>query len=210
LKVETLQLGFFSVNCYIVHLDGSCIIIDPGADADAIKKHIADNRLKPSMVINTHGHYDHIGAVPHIVNQYGINFYIHPLEQDTVTNPEINLSSAFGGKVFSISRYTLIDEKTGSDLRKMGLDIIHTPGHTPGSITIHAGGCLFCGDLIFKGAMGRTDLPGGDLREIKNSLRKIRKMDKNLVIYPGHGQKTVLEDELASNYYLSDDFLQQG
>jgi len=92
----------------------------------------------------------------------------------------------------------------------MGLDIIHTPGHTPGSITIHAGGCLFCGDLIFKGAMGRTDLPGGDLREIKNSLRKIRKMDKNLVIYPGHGQKTVLEDELASNYYLSDDFLQQG
>ncbi|MDZ7838217.1 MAG: MBL fold metallo-hydrolase [Actinomycetota bacterium] len=89
----------------------------------------------------------------------------------------------------------------------LGLEILHTPGHTPGSISIMGNGWLFCGDLLFKQAAGRTDLPGGDSRELKNSLKKIRKMDKNLVIYPGHGQKTSLGWELDNNYYLSHDFL---
>ncbi|MGM0365619.1 MAG: MBL fold metallo-hydrolase [Actinomycetota bacterium] len=207
MKVKRLQLGFFSVNCYILHLDSSCIIIDPGAEAAEIEKYIDGSKSKPLLVINTHGHYDHSGAVPEIINRYGIKFYIHRLEEDTVTSPEINLSSVFGGKAFSINRYTLIDKKIEAYLKELGLGIIHTPGHTPGSISIKTGNFLFCGDLLFKGAVGRTDLAGGDLGVIKKSLRKIRKMDKNLVIYPGHGQDTVLEDELASNYYLSDDFL---
>jgi len=132
--------------------------------------------------------------------------YVHPLKE-IITNPDLNLSLAFGGEAFSISKYTLIDKKTVPLLTQLGIEIIHTPGHTPGSISIRVGNDLFCGDLLFKGAMGRTDLPGGALDDMKNSLKKIRKMNKNLVIYPGHGQKTRLDHELAYNYYLSDGFL---
>ncbi len=207
MEIKTLQLGFFGVNCYILQFDAKCIIIDPGADGQKIIEYLESKRINPLMVVNTHGHYDHIGAVPEVAGQYEIPFYIHPLEKDTVTNPEINMSAAFGGSLFSISAYQLIDQNTKSRLSDLGLEIFHTPGHSPGSVTIKAGAYLFCGDLLFQGAVGRTDLPGGNLAEIKKSLRKIRKMDKNLNLYPGHGQQTVLGHELDANYYLSDDFL---
>lgn len=207
MEIKTLQLGFFGVNCYMLQFDAKCIIIDPGADAQKIINYLESQRLNPLMVVNTHGHYDHIGAVPDMVDRYGIPFYIHPLEKDTVANPEVNMSAAFGGSLFSISAYQVIDQKTKSRLSDLGLEIIHTPGHTPGSVAIKTGECLFCGDLLFQGAIGRTDLPGGSLAEIKKSLRKIRKMDKNLLLYPGHGPQTTLAHELGANYYLSDDFL---
>jgi len=207
LEIKRLPLGFFSVNCYILNLGSDCIIIDPGADAEEIKNYISQKALNPLLVLNTHGHYDHIGAVPEMLRTYNISLYIHPLEEEIITDPGRNMSQAFGDNSFSISKYTLIDDRTRPFLEGLGLQIIHTPGHTPGSICIRKDGNLFCGDLLFAQAAGRTDLPGGKVAQIKDSLNKIRKMDKNLILYPGHGPETTIEAELAANYYLSDDFL---
>jgi len=209
LNVKRLELGFFKVNCYILSLKDVNIIIDPGADFDIIKSSIKENCIKPDFILNTHGHYDHIGAVQDIISSYKIPFYIHELEEPIITDPRKNYSSFLGKNELSLKTYDLIKNKDYDFFADLGIDIINVPGHTPGSIMIKAGYFLFTGDLLFKSAIGRTDLPGGDLKEIKRSLVRIKKMDEKSIIYPGHGEVTSLEYELKSNYYLGDHFLKE-
>lgn len=207
MKVDKLTLGSFAVNCYIVDVDNNAIIIDPGSGFEEIEKYLSSKGLNPLTIINTHGHYDHIGAVNQLLEKYEIDFYIHQQEERYLKDCDFNLSLMVAQKAYRVNDYKIIDSKAVKFFAGLGLEILHTPGHTPGSISIMGNGWLFCGDLLFKQAAGRTDLPGGDSRELKNSLKKIRKMDRNLVIYPGHGQKTSLGWELDNNYYLSHDFL---
>ena len=204
-----MELGFFKVNCYILSLESVNIIIDPGADFDIIKSSIEENCTKPDFILNTHGHYDHIGAVQDIISSYKIPFYIHELEEPIITDPDKNISSFFGKNELSLKTYDLIKNGDYNFFTDLGIDIINVPGHTPGSIMIKTGNFLFTGDLLFKGTIGRTDLPGGDQEEIKRSLARIKKMDERSIIYPGHGEATSLEYELKSNYYLDDHFLKE-
>ena len=204
-----MELGFFKVNCYILSPGRVNIIIDPGADFDIIQKNIEEDNVKPDFILNTHGHYDHIGAVKDIIASYKIPFYIHELEEPIITDPEKNFSSFFGENELSLKTYNLIKNTDYSYFADLGIEIINVPGHTPGSIMLKTGNFLFTGDLLFKGAIGRTDLPGGNAAEIKKSLVKIKKMDKKLIIYPGHGEVTNLEYEMKSNYYLGDHFLKE-
>lgn len=207
MKIKRLELGFFKVNCYILSLDRANIIIDPGADFNFIKKYLESEKTKPDFILNTHGHYDHIGAVTDIVSYYGIPFYIHEFEEPIITDPDKNISSFFGENELSLETYNLIKNNDYSYFKDLGINIINTPGHTPGSITISAGGCIFTGDLLFKGSIGRTDLPGGSMKQIKESLAGVKKMDKKSIIYPGHGPVSSLKYELENNYYLQKDFL---
>ncbi len=208
MKVKKLILGFFSVNCYILQFNSDeCIIIDPGADYESIRDYLESNKLSPLFILNTHGHYDHIGAVKNVIKDYNIPFYIHEIEEDIVQKPDHNMSSAFGGQSLSLDNYRLITEENFKEGKRLGLEVKRMPGHTPGSIIIRYKNLLFTGDLLFKNAIGRTDLPGGSAEEIKESLINLSKMDKNLLIYPGHGGDTSLEFELDNNYYLSKRFL---
>ena len=207
LKIEKLVLGVFKVNCYILSLEDTNIIIDPGEDFDCIEKYLQGKRIKPDFIINTHGHYDHIGAVPDLILKYKIPFYIHKLEESIILDPEKNLSSFFGGNGLSLKTYNLIEENYCSNFNNLGIEIINTPGHTPGSIVLRYKNFLFTGDLLFKGAIGRTDLPGGDISKIRDSLAVIKEMDKDLTVYPGHGEDSILKYELKNNYYLQDNFL---
>ncbi|MDD5621835.1 MAG: MBL fold metallo-hydrolase [Actinomycetota bacterium] len=209
MNIKRLELGFFKVNCYILSLENVNIIIDPGADFDIIKNSIEENHTKPDFILNTHGHYDHIGAVRDIVSSYKIPFYIHEFEEPIITDPYKNISSFLGENELSLKTYDLIKNGDYEFFDDLGIDIINVPGHTPGSIVIKTGRSLFTGDLLFKGAIGRTDLPGGDPEEIKRSLERIKKMDKRSIIYPGHGEVTNLEYELKSNYYLGNHFLKE-
>ncbi len=186
------------------------IIIDPGADFDIIQKHLKGYNIKPDFILNTHGHHDHIGAVSDIILNYKIPFYIHELEEPIITDPEKNFSSFFGENELSLKTYNLIKDTDYSYFADFGIEIINAPGHTPGSIMLKAGNYLFTGDLLFKGAIGRTDLPGGNTAEIKKSLTNLKKMDRQLIIYPGHGQSSNLEYELESNYYLKEYFLKES
>lgn len=207
MRVKKLELGVFKVNCYILSLEDANVIIDPGDNFIIIKNYIEKSGVNPDFILNTHGHYDHIGAVAGIVSYYKIPFYIHEYEEQMITDPEKNLSSFFGENELSLKTYNLIKNGDFGYFSRLGIEIINIPGHTPGSIMMMAEDILFTGDLLFKGAIGRTDLPGGDSIQIKNSLNMVRKMDKKLKIYPGHGEESVLEYELKTNYYLSNDFL---
>lgn len=207
MNIKRLELGFFKVNCYILSLDRADIIIDPGADFNVIKKYLESEKTKPDFILNTHGHYDHIGAVTDIVSYYGIPFYIHEFEEPIITDPDKNISSFFSENELSLETYNLIKNNDYSYFKDLGIKIINTPGHTPGSITISAGGCILTGDLLFKGSIGRTDLPGGNMKQIKESLAGVKKMDKKSIIYPGHGPVSSLKYELENNYYLQKDFL---
>lgn len=207
MKVKRLVLGVFKVNCYILSLDDTNIIIDPGADFNTIEQYFKLENISPDFIINTHGHYDHIGAVADITGRYKIPFYIHRLEEPIISDPEKNLSSFFGKNALSFKTYNLIDESHIRNFNDLGIEIIHTPGHTPGSIIIKYNNFLFTGDLLFKGGVGRTDLPGGEIKKIKHSLKILKNMDRDLIIYPGHGEDSILGYEFETNYYLRSEFL---
>jgi hydroxyacylglutathione hydrolase len=210
LRLLKLELGIFKVNCYILSLDNVNVIIDPGAEFMVIKKNLEKSGIKPDFILNTHGHYDHIGAVNDIISYYDIPFYIHELEEQIITDPLKNCSSFFGENELSLKTYNLIKEEDYNRFLSLGIEIINVPGHTPGSIMLKVEDTLFTGDLLFKGSAGRTDLPGGSIIQIKKSLAKLKNMDYRLKIYPGHGQESTLEYELRTNYYLGDDFLKAG
>ena len=207
MKLEKITLGYFAVNCYIVSLKDLNILIDPGADFDRLQKFLISNNIKPDIIINTHGHYDHIGAVPDLMQEYRIGFYIDREEEQVVTDPEMNCSSIFSQNTLSLNAYNLISSADKKYFDSFGISIIKTPGHTPGSITIKISNMLFTGDLLFRGAIGRTDLPGGSLYDIKISLLKLKTLNKEFEIFPGHGPGSNLETELETNPYLGNDFL---
>ena len=209
MKIEKLILGYFAVNCYIVELKDLKILIDPGADFKTLQEFLTLKKTRPDLIINTHGHYDHIGAVPELMEEYGIDFYIDREEEQIVIDPEKNCSSIFSQNTLSLKTYNLISSADKKYFNSFGIDMIKTPGHTPGSIIIKIEKKLFTGDLLFKGAIGRTDLPGGSLDDIKRSLLKLKRFDKELEVFPGHGLGSNLEDEFRTNPYLDSDFLEK-
>jgi len=207
MDVEKLVVGPLSANCYIVKLEKKFFLIDPGDEEERIIEYLGSRGIVPSFIINTHGHFDHIGAVPGLQDEYGIDFYIDPGDEGIITDPFKNGSSIFGQNNLSLETYNLIDPETAGYFRKMGIEIIKTPGHSPGCIVIRVNDCLFTGDLLFKGSIGRTDLAGGNMQDMKRSLKKIKGLGGGLSIYPGHGPGTDLDSEKKNNYYLGEDVL---
>jgi hydroxyacylglutathione hydrolase len=219
LKIKKLILGVYSVNCYIVTLESSatleskpnyCFIIDPGADFKSIDAYLTGENLRPEFILNTHGHFDHLGAAPEVIEKYRIPFYLHKDDESIALNPKKNMSSLLGSDALSFETYNLIDDKILDVLEEHDIYIYETPGHTPGSIIIKMQNYLFTGDLLFRGAVGRTDLPGGSSKELALSLRKLKNFSPELSVNPGHGAGSTLKNEFLNNYYLSDDFLEGG
>ncbi|MCL5072072.1 MAG: MBL fold metallo-hydrolase [Actinobacteria bacterium] len=211
-EVKKMVLGEFAVNCYILTVDNANIIIDAGAEPELIEKYLNDEKIIPDFLLNTHGHYDHIGAVTEIISIYKIPFYIHKSEEFLIKDPGKNMSSYLCEKGLILKTYNLIDDKNISFFNKYGLRIFHTPGHTPGSITIAYQDLLFTGDLLFKSSIGRTDLPGGDGNVIKRSLaslKKLKSLNPEFKVLPGHGESSMLDYEFKNNYFLADDFLRE-
>jgi hydroxyacylglutathione hydrolase len=213
LKVKKLILGIYSVNSYIVTLDikpDSCFIIDPGADFKSIDAYIDRENLHPEFILNTHGHFDHLGAAPELIEKYKLPFYLHKDDGSIALDPQKNMSSLLGSNALSFKTYNLIDDKILDMLEEHDIYIYEMPGHTPGSIIIKLQNYLFTGDLLFRGAVGRTDLPGGSSKDLALSLGKLKKFSPELAVNPGHGAASTLKNEFLNNYYLSDDFLEGG
>ncbi len=179
------QVGPLAANCYIFGCaqTKAAAIIDPGGDAGAINKQLKDDGLKAECVINTHGHFDHTGAN----REFGLPVFIHKADA--------------GAKAASDLRFI----KDG-DIIKVGdlsLEVIHTPGHSPGSVCLKCGDILFSGDTLFAGSVGRTDLNGGSDKQMAESLVKLAAMiDDRTRIYPGHGPSTTMGQEREENPFL--------
>ena len=194
LNVHALVLGAYQTNCYIIHDDASktCCVIDPGYQSEDILDKLTDLGLTLEAILLTHGHFDHVGAVRDLVADTGCAVYL--CAEDL--NMPANLTA---GQLYYTNTYA-----EGSQLHLAGLDItvLHTPGHTPGSVCLLVENVLFSGDTLFAGSCGRTDLPGGDWNAIHESLRRLMRMPGELTVYPGHGQATTLEHERQYNPYV--------
>ena len=173
MEIKTVLTGYLDENCYILINNGNCLVIDPGDDYNKIKEEIGDNKVLGVLI--THSHFDHIGALRNFLTKRSI-------------------------KIFKKSNLEEKEYKIGD----FNFKCIFTPGHSKDSVTFYfeEENCMFIGDFIFKESIGRCDLPGGSEEEMKKSLEKIKNYSSEIVLYPGHGDKTNLGYEKENNPYL--------
>jgi hydroxyacylglutathione hydrolase len=200
----SVAVGALETNCYLFYDIASrqCFVIDPGAEAEKILDLIAKEKLLPQAVILTHGHPDHTGAVAVLLARFHIPLWIHEADEKAMRSEAgRSLAAMLGVEPLPPSGCLLVDGETLS-LSGLELKVIHSPGHTPGSILLYGSGTLFSGDTLFREDVGRTDLPGGNEEQLRSSLDKIKGFPPRTVILPGHGQSSTLEHELKNNPYL--------
>lgn len=201
-----LAVGSYYSNCYIVGSEDTkeAAIIDPGGDFNKIDGIAEEMGLTPKMIILTHYHGDHIGAVPDIIKKYGTKVYIHKDDAEYLSDSSINFSKQIVGKSIEIKPDVLLDDGDVLELGELKFEIIHTPGHTKGGICIKVGNIMMTGDTLFNKSIGRTDLPGGSYEEIINSVKeKIFKYDEDIIIYPGHNSPSTIKSEKLGNPFFN-------
>ena len=194
--IKTLPVGQLETNCYIVTNEETleCVVIDPGDESNTILDYLEDNHLICKAILLTHSHWDHVGAVAAVREETGAPVYLNA-QDDAAKNPGCH------------SRFTLPEGGAyygdGDALELAGLhfDVIGTPGHTPGGVSLRCENALFTGDTLFRGSCGRTDLPGGDMEEELLSLKKLCQLPGDYEVYPGHMDSSTLERERMFNYY---------
>lgn len=207
MKIKKFEVGPLLVNCYVVYDEKSkeCFIIDPGDEPDLILDFVKEEELNVSYIICTHGHFDHIGAVGEIKEATGAEIILHEKDLEIYKNSPIVASQFFGIDMeIQPDPDRLVKDGYIMTILKKEIQFIHTPGHSPGSISIHFDGYLFTGDTLFAGSVGRTDLFGGNMQELMKSLKKIAQLPYETIILPGHGPKTKLETEKKTNPFYHD------
>lgn len=199
--IKTIVVGMLEANCYIVGDDASreVFIIDPGGDYEKIKKIIDSDLLKPQAIINTHGHGDHIASD----GDFDLPIWIHRLDAEFLQSPSKNLSAGYGILFKTRSASRLLEDGDILSIGKCSLEVIHTPGHTPGSICLKGDGVIFTGDTLFCDGIGRTDFSYGSEEDIIRSIKeKLLTLDDNCLIYPGHGPGSTIGHERANNPFV--------
>jgi glyoxylase-like metal-dependent hydrolase (beta-lactamase superfamily II) len=209
--------GALQANCYLLAAEkgGPCVVVDPGQDAvEPIAEALREHRLSPVAALLTHGHFDHSFSVAPICDGNDVPAWIHPDDEAMLSDPMLGLSAEsrafFGGRLEMRAPREVRSLTDGAELDLAGLTMTvdHTPGHTGGSVMFRAGTeeggrLVLSGDTLFAGSIGRTDLPGGDHRDMLASLRdKVLTLHDDTVVLPGHGPTTTIGRERASNPFL--------
>jgi glyoxylase-like metal-dependent hydrolase (beta-lactamase superfamily II) len=206
MNYEMLIVSPLETNCYLVYSQDSveCAVVDPGAEADRIFQLIAQKSLKPALILNTHGHVDHIGANKDVKEKYNIPLYIHSADGPMLENVQQSEMAIFLGAMDSPSPDHFLNDGDKIKIGKSFLQVIHTPGHSPGSVSFLGDGFLLSGDTLFFGGVGRTDLPGGSWKEMESSIRnKILTMPDEMKVLPGHGPFTTVGQEKRANPFIT-------
>lgn len=197
MTIQVIQVPPIGTNCYLLKDDetGKGAVIDPGGDGVSISSAVAQMGMTPVAILLTHGHYDHTGAVTELLKEYpGLPVYLHPSDaamMKDVANliPNIGPTVAYG-------------EGDQVPVGNLIVQVYHTPGHTPGSVTLEVENVLFTGDTLFQGSCGRTDLAGGSTKDILASLKRLAKLKGDRKVCPGHEGCSTLEAERKGNYYM--------
>lgn len=205
MKIVRFSLGALGTNCYIVHHDKNALIFDPGAEASKIKNYLTKENLQPLAILLTHAHFDHIGAVDELRKTYNIDVYGHELEADWLEDPRLNRSNQFIGEEIITAKPEKYLIEGDFNINNFIFEVIHTPGHSPGSVTFvfHEERFMISGDVLFLQGIGRTDLPGGSQEALERTIQeKLYKLPANYVVLPGHGQETNIGYEKENNLYV--------
>jgi glyoxylase-like metal-dependent hydrolase (beta-lactamase superfamily II) len=204
MQIETIIVGQIDTNCYVVFDEESreAIIIDPGDEPDKIAAYIDTENLSPAHIIFTHAHYDHICAAKELKERYQAKIVMHKNEMQTYDNTKkLCMSWGYADDDFPPPDL-LLTENDQVLVGKTCFRVIHTPGHTPGGICLHGGHLLFVGDTLFQGSVGRTDLPGGNMGQLLQSLKKLSSLDLSTRVLCGHEEETTIGDEMRSNPFM--------
>ena len=197
--VSCICCGEYQTNCYLYHENGKLLVIDPGDDASSIINEITNIDIKPSAIILTHGHFDHIASVDSLVDEYDIPVYIHPEDSHYFKLPDFNLSMYYYKQVILKTNPILLHT---NDISIDGIDIkiVETPGHTQGGVCFYINGQIFSGDTIFFENIGRTDFPSGKHQLLLRSIKRLLEtFSDDTTIYPGHGPETTVGHEKLNN-----------
>lgn len=186
LCVSELTVGQLGTCCYLVWREGaeSCVVIDPGAEPERIRKAVQGKRIE--AILLTHGHFDHIGAVNELKGA-DTDLVIHRLDASMLQDPERNVSWMIGQKITVPEANVTVQDGDQMTYAGVTFTVLHTPGHTPGGACYQAENHLFTGDTMFQYGYGRTDLPGGNDAELGRSLERLYPLAQQCVIHPGHG-----------------------
>lgn len=195
--IKRVVVGSMEVNCYILAKgpNSSCIIIDPGDDENKIRRVLESKGLKPAFIVNTHSHFDHIGCD----DKFAVRVYIHSQDAKSLKDSSGNFSSFFGTAYKVKGEIKTLKDRELLNLDDIELEVLHTPGHTPGSISLllksPKDNILFTGDTLFRQGVGRTDL-GGDEELLLRSIReKLFTLPDSTLVYPGHGPSSTIGEE---------------
>ena len=203
LEIINLFPGSWCSNCYIISDNGHAAVIDPSASAKGILDYIKNHGLQLDFIIITHGHFDHIMSLDTLRNAANIPAYIHEYDNELLGDGEKNAFKTFFGKDRAFAPADkLLSDKDKLALGNAELEIMLTPGHTKGSVCIITPDFFVTGDTLFANSYGRCDLYGGSISAMRESLKKLRDFDKNLPIYPGHGESAKLGHALDNAAYL--------
>ena len=207
-KIKTVVVGGYQVNCYLVSEEesGVGVIIDPGDQADLIMNSIESSGFIPKGILLTHGHFDHTSAVEELRAKYSIPLYAGRGEEELLTNASLNGSALFGSPVNLADPEFLLEDEAPLTVGPVNFRVLATPGHSPGGVCYleETAGALFCGDTLFAQSIGRTDLPGGSMQVLMNSIEsKIMTLPDSVVCYPGHGPATTVGAERAGNPFIN-------
>ena len=195
MELKTFPIGSLQTNCYMAWAEGSdsCILIDPGYVPEELLEQVRLQRKNLEAILLTHGHFDHVGGVKVLVAETGCKVYI--------CNQEVKQPLRYSDGL----HYTdTVAEGDVLALAGLTLQVLHTPGHTPGCVCYLCGDTLFSGDTLFAGTCGRTDLPGGDFKAIQASLQRLAALEGDLRVLPGHGMASSLDIERRYNPYMQE------
>jgi len=202
-----LVVGPLEVNCYLLSCreTGAMAVIDPGADASRIIHEIETRDWRPVMIINTHGHIDHVGGNAAVAGHFHIPVLIHALDEPLLRSEDLfGLAPVLNARPSPPPERLLQDGDTVT-VGRVDIQVLHTPGHTPGGCCLLAGEICIAGDTVFAGSVGRTDLPGGDYEVLLQSIRdKILPLPDDVELFPGHGPSTTVGREKEQNPFFSD------
>ncbi|MGC6767833.1 MBL fold metallo-hydrolase [Enterococcus sp. LJL128] len=206
LKIEQIKTGIIEENCYLIYNDKSLLIVDPGAQAQKLLDAISKINKTPLAILLTHTHYDHIGAVEELRKTFDIPVYVSPLEQDWLSNPQMNLSGLarhddLPDIVVQPAEYEF--EMKDYTIGGMSFTVVPTPGHSIGSVSFIFDDFVVTGDALFRGSIGRTDLPTGNQEQLLHSIRTyLFTLPDEFPAYSGHGEATTIGHEKKTNPFF--------
>ena len=198
MQIKSLQVGSIGTNCYLLMDEEQklCAVIDPGGDAWRIISAVEASGTSPAAILLTHGHYDHTGAVADLQAKW-------PEIPTYLNKRDVYEGDGYMQQLFPLlSNLKNYDEGDTLTVGGLTVEVMATPGHSEGSVTLRCGDVLFCGDTLFAGSMGRTDFPGGSERKIMASLKRLGALEGNLMVCPGHMETSDLDRERKTNPYM--------